>query len=419
MNTLRWIRDSAFGLFLLLVFLSPSLQNGPWVWWRVVTLPWFGGDSRSIGLLALIPFALMLLWAITLIKNRHSRRWHWGKRHITLPLALYTGFVLLSLLVIPMGAWWTQLALLVALWLTYFYVINERPRMAWVWAIILIVHGIVAVLQFALQHEVGLSAWGEPIMNPLNPGTSVFQVEDTIYLRGYGLTFHPNALGALMTMLMLCILTVPGRTKFIPFLMGLAGLFVSFSRSGWLAFGIGSVIWITRRASQVGWKAVLSKALRVSPLLLLAAVVAMPYAGFATTRWINTNNVYEIRSIYERERDARIALDLMAKHPMGAGVTNYLTTAQQVDPAAVTVHNVFLLTGVEIGWAGLAMVLWFTVAGLMARNSPYQPVWVAWCIVAVFDIVLWATTGLRGAVMVGLLLGLLHRETPETGTLIG
>ena len=29
-----------------------------------------------------------------------------------------------------------------------------------------------------------------------------------------------------------------------------------------------------------------------------------------------------------------------------------------------------------------------------------------------FDIVLWATTGLRGAVMVGLLMGLLHEESP-------
>ena len=74
MNTLRFIRDSAFGLFLLLVFLSPSLQTGPWVWWSVITLPWMGDDKRTLGLLALVPFVLVGLWAITLVKNWRTRR---------------------------------------------------------------------------------------------------------------------------------------------------------------------------------------------------------------------------------------------------------------------------------------------------------------------------------------------------------
>lgn len=412
MNTLRLIRDSAFGLFLLLVFLSPSLQNGPWVWWSVVTLPWIGDDSRSIGLLALIPFLLVGLWAVTLVKTWRIRQWQWGNRHLTLPLLLYSGLVVVSLRLTPTSAWWTQIALLVALWLTYFYVINERPRMGWVWATILIIQGVVAVLQFGLQHEVGLSGWGEPIMNPLNPGTSVFQVDDTIYLRGYGLTFHPNALGALMAVLLLCLLAIPYRVKYIPFLVGVAGLVVSFSRSGWLAFVVGLGVWFIRRASQIGWQQMLSKGLRASPILLLVAVIAIPYADFATSRWFHTDNVYELRSIYERERDALIALDLMVEHPLGVGVTNYLPVAQQRDPNAITVHNSFLLTGVEVGWLGLAMVLWFTGAGLWRWKSPYQPVWVAWSIANIFDIVLWTTTGLRGAVMVGLLMGLLHEETP-------
>jgi hypothetical protein len=410
MTTLRLIRDSAFGLFLLLVFLSPSLQNGPWVWWRVITLPWFGGDSRILGVLALVPFVLMGLWAITLLKTWRTRQWQWGKRHLTLPLALYTGLVLFSLRLTPTGAWWTQLALLAALWLTYLYVINERPRMGWVWATILIMQGVVAVLQFGLQHEVGLSAWGEPIINPANEGASVFQVGDTVYLRGYGLTFHPNALGALMAVLLLSLLALPHRAKYIALSVGFAGLVVSFSRSGWLAFAIGFGVWVTRHANQMGWQRTLAKGLRASPIVLLVAVIAIPYADFATSRWLHTDNAYEIRSLYERERDALIALEIIAQEPLGVGVTNYLTTAKQMDPNAVIVHNVFLLTGAEIGWLGLAMVLWFTGAGLVSWKSPYQPVWVAWCIANIFDIVLWTTTGLRGAVMVGLLMGLLHEE---------
>ena len=79
-----------------------------------------------------------------------------------------------------------------------------------------------------------------------------------------------------------------------------------------------------------------------------AAVTGRPggRAEFATSRWFQTNNVYELRSIYERERDALIAIDLMGTHPLGVGVTNYLPVAQQQDPNPITVHNSFLLTGV-------------------------------------------------------------------------
>lgn len=411
MNTLRLIRDSAFGLFLLLVFLSPSLQNGPWVWWRVVTLPWIGGDSRTLGILALVPVILMGLWAVTLIKNWRIRRWQWGKRHLTIPLAFYTLLVMVSLRLTPTAEWWTQLALLAALWLTYFYIINERPRMGWVWVTILIVQGVVAVMQFALQRDVGLLAWGEPILNPANSGASVFAVNGIVYIRGYGLTFHPNALGALMAVLLLALLAIPQRGKYLALLAGIAGLIVSFSRAGWLAFVIGFGVWVTRRANQLGWQAVLSKGLRASPIVLLVVVIAIPYADFAASRWLHTDNVYELRSIYERERDALIALQIIAQEPAGVGVANYLPTARVMDPNAVTVHNAFLLTGAEIGWLGLAMMVWFTLAGLLRWKSPYQPVWVAWCIANTFDIVLWTTTGLRGAVVVGLLMGLLHDET--------
>jgi hypothetical protein len=412
MFTLRLIRDSAFGLFLLLVFLSPSLQNGPWVWWRVVTLPWFGGETRSLGLLALVPVVLVGLWGVSLIRDWRQKRWQWGKRYLTLPLALYTAFILISLRLTPTSAWWTQLALLAALWLTYFYVLNERPRMGWVWATILVVQGVVAMVQFGMQREVGLYAWGEPIINPVNPGASVFVVNDVVYMRGYGLTFHPNALGALMAVLLLCMATLPFRLKWLPMLIGFGGLVVSFSRSGWLAFVIGFGVWLLHRARQVGWQPILTKAVRASPIVLLLIVIALPYADFATSRFFNLNNVYELRSLYERERDALIALQVSVENPIGVGITNYAVAAQQIDPNAIIVHNGFLLTSAELGWLGFAAVLWFTGAGLLRFHSPYHSVWVAWAIANLFDIVLWATTGLRGAVMVGLLMGLLHEESP-------
>jgi hypothetical protein len=257
-----------------------------------------------------------------------------------------------------------------------------------------------------------LYAWGEPIINPVNPGASVFVVNDVVYMRGYGLTFHPNALGALMAVLLLCMATLPFRLKWLPMLIGFGGLVVSFSRSGWLAFVIGFGVWLLHRARQVGWKPILTKAVRASPVVLLLVVIALPYADFATSRFFNLNNVYELRSLYERERDALIALQVSVENPIGVGITNYAVAAQQIDPNAIIVHNGFLLTAAELGWLGLAAVLWFTGAGLLRFHSPYHSVWVAWAIANLFDIVLWATTGLRGAVMVGLLMGLLHEESP-------
>src|SRR5690606_34838342 len=108
--------------------------------------------------------------------------------------------------------------------------------------------------QFFQQTDLGLEWLGELPLNPAFSGVTVLGARGTRWLRAYGLTTHPNQLGALLTALLLFLLpawltliqTGDSRRRLLLYTtgiaLGLAGLYVSFSRSAWLAFGGGLLV---------------------------------------------------------------------------------------------------------------------------------------------------------------------------------
>lgn len=369
------------------------------------------GGPVEIGLLSLLPAATVVCWLPSRLLAPTRRAWQWGPPGITLPLAALTLLGLASLE--PAVTWRTSVQVigLGLAWFVYLFMLNERPNLTIPLAVVILVQGSVAAGQFIKQEDLGLVLFAEPALDPTVDGTSILFAQGRPWLRAYGLTPHPNVLGATLSILLLLFAgaTNPRRRShqlLSPIVtgIGLLGLLVSFSRASWLAFAVGLLLFSARSesASRGSWRMHFRNALLV-PLLVAPAFVIL-YHDLVLSRFLNLTTPIELRSLTERWRDIRLALQLIADHPWrGVGIGNELSAVQRLDPNALTVHNVPLLVAGELGLPGLALWLWLTVTGLRVAGTALAP-WVALLVNGLFDNSLWLTTSWRSAILFALVL---------------
>lgn len=199
--------------------------------------------------LLFIPDVLMILglalWAVRIVYTK--RPVSLGRSYIWIPLALLTllGWVSLFTSVDP-GLTLYHCIRISVLFFLYLYLVNETKNFVLLgWAALLqgLVQSVVAALQYFHGGSVGLQFLGEYELKPEWPGVSVVTANGIRYLRAYGLSDHPNILGGCIAFCLIVIFSLylygSGKYRLVwafsfPFL--LAGLFVTFSRSAWLAF---------------------------------------------------------------------------------------------------------------------------------------------------------------------------------------
>lgn len=460
---LRLILHALFAVFLVLSLATHSShwRVGPFTWLPVVRLPALipalvlrtaDQTPMAIGVLTLVPVLLMLCWpALLLLELRTPirRRWQWGWVHLTGPLLGLTLLGTASLLWagwigenvtgaagagVPFRNTAFQLLSLGVVWFIYLFLVNERPRLTWPLAGIVLLQGGVGIAQFVLQRDLGLATLGELALDPEVRGVSVLLTEEgQRWLRAYGLTGHPNLLATLLSLLVLMLLLEVRSSRGVSrgllvtaIGVGVLGLLATVSRAAWLAFGLGLVVWalgvwiqaagrrpaapaqppvsIARRAAWVG-----------VPLLGGLAFVAF-YGRTVATRFFGLNSAVEARSLVERLRDVRIAATLIGEHPWtGVGLGNYLASARLLDRSARVVHNVPLLVTAETGLAGGLLWLWLGIAPIVAALqgwargrreivSQLAP-WVALLTIGLFHGLPWINTGWRTAILLALLMG--------------
>jgi O-antigen ligase len=330
----------------------------------------------------------------------------------------------LSLALPPAPGTFFYVTMIVLAWLVYLYLLNERPALTTAVGIVLLVQGLIAIAQFYLQREIGLNEVGELVLDLDVEGTSVLWARGRNWLRGYGLTTHPNVLGAILCTCLL--LYLPQFTKWqqwplyrqVTFLAivlsGITGLFLSFSRAAWLAFVAGLLGWLLiwliqrRRHTQIARLVVnpMPRTLFIGLLLVLPTLwLFVTYHDLAFSRFVNLESAIEAKSISERLGSAGIALELIATHPWrGVGLGRFVAAAQAIGPNAGRVHNVPLLIAAELGIIGLLLWLWLVLAPFwrlwrpMAMNTTGHPVrpaafqfapWVAMIVLNLFDTTLW------------------------------
>jgi O-antigen ligase len=285
------------------------------------------------------------------------------------------------------------------LWAIYFYVLQDWPS-EWVigtMALVILIQGAVATLQFIQQRSLGLAFLGEPYRTPDMPGLCVIESGGQRWLRAYGLTPHPNVLGGYLSIgILIClgaILTTTGwyrRWLWICLIAGGMGLFFSFSRSAWLGTLTGLIYLLLLTRPWHHWRrlpATIRWRVLLGPIILTALMAALwvSFAPLLRARLLRLDTPLEKRSIEDRFTDVEQAWSLIRSAPLSGIGTGYYRDALQeragnaTAPGFRTVHNIPLLAAAEMGIGGallwLALVLSVPIrqilqSRLLSRSGP-------------------------------------------------
>jgi len=417
-----------FGLFIMVALTNPSLTRGALTWLPLVQLsgiedgPVRVGPVR-VGPVSLLPILTVVTWGFSRWRDRPRQSWRWGAPGVTLPLAGFTLLTILGLDPAPTHRTMVVAMMLLMMWGVYLFVVNEQPDLRPSVIAVLLIQGSVAVGQFALQRDLGLQWLGEPVLDVHQSGISVLSARGRRWLRAYGLAGHPNLLGATLAALLLLLVaeTDAGRdgkrTSFaLAASAGMLGLVATFSRGAWLAFGLGLVCWIARRvtrssqthaAFKPGAPFTLGRPLKehvhlIVPVALALLLLASSH-DLVLSRFFQLDSPTEAPSIEHRQVDAGLAVRLIRQHPWtGVGAQNYLPAVRAIESNSRTVHNVFLLTGAELGLPGAALWLWVTLSVLARPAAPTWASWTALTVAGLFDVAVHPTNNWFASVLVGL-----------------
>lgn len=233
------------------------------------------------------------------------------------------------------------------------------------------VQGILAILQFLTQ-KVWASKWlgmAEQLSQTL--GTSVIEVNGIRWLRAYGSLPHPNILAGCLVIscLLLVVMLILNRHKWEKVLLWvswpaiLAGLFFTFSKSAFLALGIGFLfLSIFIYLSYENKAKIVFSQILFSGFLVLA-VLTLFYSQLVFTR-LNAEERLELKSLTERALYFEQAKDLIQDNWLkGVGLGNYtwvlFNSLPEKQPAWYyqPVHNVYLLVATELGILGFIIFI--------------------------------------------------------------
>jgi O-antigen ligase len=408
----------------------------------------------KLGLLNLLPGVVLAGWlAGRFLLQGQPQPWQWGRRHVTLPFLGLTLLGLLSLEPALTRRTFIHGGGLLLAWLVYLYIINERPNLTLPLALVVISQSLIGVAQFWRQADLGLIGLGELPLNPAFEGVTVLWARDQPWLRAYGLTAHPNLLGAILTILLLFLLPAAVRQRgwrqlglIIVTVLGLLGLLVSFSRTAWLGFAFGLLAWLLfsgrLRRPAIALHPLTPQHSYLSPTkgrrITLALLALLPvllifyaYRDLVFSRFLALDTPIEARSIDQRLYDARLALRIIAGQPWsGIGLGAYWDVARTFDPDAAVVHNVPLLVTAELGLPGLFLWLWLVTAPFWtlrrgAKTRPHQHAtplppltpspphplspaqltpWAAMLVMSFFDTMVWFSSNWQTAILFALLM---------------
>lgn len=199
-------------------------------------------------------------------------------------------------------------------------------------------------------------------------------------IQASGTMGHQNLLGLMLhfvTLPLLALLLAGERNKLIMLgvLAALIAVALGVSRGAiaFVALGIALLFLLSmaRRSTPHKWK--------IAGLAMLAMTIVVPIAVSSIQERFASRSVYEGPD-GERQAFERAAEMMWDDHPLGVGANQYVVTANAQgysERAGVTwnyasrstnVHNLYLLTGAEMGWLGamslVAFLVWPVLRGL-------------------------------------------------------
>ncbi|MCX6743273.1 MAG: O-antigen ligase family protein [Candidatus Parcubacteria bacterium] len=238
--------------------------------------------------------------------------------------------------------------------------------------------GILAISQFLTQ-KVWASKWlGMAEQLPQTLGVSVVELVGMRWLRAYGSLAHPNMLGGFLVISCLClvVLLILTRKKWEKVLLWifwpviLVGLFFTFSRSAFLALGIGFLFLSIFIFLSYENKAKIILSQLIGSGFLVLAVLTLLYSPLVFTR-INGEERLEQKSTTDRVLYFEQAKDLIQTNWLnGVGLGNYTLALFDNLPEKQwagfyqPVHNVYVLVAVELGILGFLIFILIIINAL-------------------------------------------------------
>ena len=311
------------------------------------------------------------------------------------------------------GAWWSWygwLRLSEGVLLSWYIYDRWQNTKARAYALQLLTIGLmiesaILIAEWVRQRSLGLQWLGEWFFSAHTPGIAKVLFDGQEYLRAYATFAHPNIAAAVLMLGIIVLgwwilsnLDSKGKAggwltvlydadKFPPVirpawlwlnrhslyalvatlvLLGL-GLFVTFSRSVWLAClaSLGLLlVWFSPRLSG------LMQSRKTVIGLLIGGLVAVMVLGPMVWSRFNSLDSTDRLSIERRVQLNEVALKLLDQKPwLGVGVNNFVTRLVDFGPLygigiwREPVHNLYLLVAVETGLLGLT--LWVIVHSMV------------------------------------------------------
>jgi hypothetical protein len=253
----------------------------------------------------------------------------------------------------------------------------------------------IGIWQFLTQSSVSIPILGLVDHQASTLGTSVIDtVTSGRWLRAYAGFPHPNIFGGYLVVSMFLLSLIRHISHEMHHRIGLdvlmylqlIALFTTFSRSGWIGFGVivfSNALFISYKHAQNqfdDWaRSLLSHV--VVPVLLMLVLGAM-YFPLIATRAGDTQ--LASTSVSERMSGYKEAVYVLASHPwIGTGIGNYTATLAELFPGREgwmyqPVHNIGLLLAAELGIIGMTIFVlvliafcWYQYAYIFRRHSWY------------------------------------------------
>lgn len=431
-GTLARLAQITFSLYLVLLLgaNSQAASGGPLAWWSLWKLPTSGGDWVGVGVVSMLPPLSAAAWLAGRARAGSLRALVWRPNRVVWPLLALVGLGALSLVGQCDGGCPVSVGLRVALIVThlawiYVYTINEHPPPFAIVVVAVLMQATVALGQFFTQRDLGLRFLGEPPLDPAAPGISVVMRGSVRWLRAYGLTAHPNVLGGSLVALLL-VLPVLGRRPtarqrtiaLLITVIGFAALFAALARWAAFCFALGLAINALPALARGGASRLPPSISRATwlALALTGALLLTIYGDAVIGRATGLETPVENRSLWERSRDTRLALRLVADQPFtGVGLGQYLPEARRYDAWAEVVHNVPLWLAAELGVAGMLVWLWLVIApvarrGALGQHAPLTALWLSFWLSGLLQPSPHPLLDLRSALLAGLVAALMARS---------
>jgi len=341
-----------------LFFEGPSLAGYPW-------------EQGRISVYA--SMCLMLTYSLFVVFKKHKRSL------IKLRPEMFIGFLLLlvvSLLTMNTRAtfmWILQVIVIVVFFMSLArdYLVRKDTLITW-FCLSMIPHALLGIAQFLDQRVIASTFLGIAEQLPKTLGVSVIETGGERVLRAYGGFPHPNIFGGWLAFstagALFCGLKKKG-VSFYTWMIGVmlftTALFLSFSRSAWLA-----AIWLVGIIAGglffKGGNAELKHRVvqAISAMVICTALLGIWQSPLLTTR-THIGARLEAKSFEERGFAMQLAEKTIAKHWLvGTGegaylyalVTTHIWDASYPGPP-IPPHNAFVLLFAELGALGTAGLL--------------------------------------------------------------